>query len=422
MPGHARGPDPRVRRARGARAGRGPSAARARRRPGADQGVARRGSTSPTPTRARTPTSPRYELPLVPGAEVAGEVDGQRVVARARHRRLRRVRGRAARQSSSRCPTACPTPRRSAIVVQGLSAWHLLKTSSHMAEGESVVVHAAAGGVGSLAVQLAKRYGAGRVIATASTEEKRALALELGADAAVDPNTEDLEGARCARPTAAPRSTSCSRWPAAASSTQSLRRARAVRPARHLRPGLARAERGLQRRADGPQPGRRRLLARALLQPPAGDDRRAAAGAVRAGGLRRPARGRGRGRTGCPRRGARTRTCRPADERQARARSVAERGQRRRVGARRPPGAHGRLERGSALGRLRAPAGGSLPPPAVIPARPTARAPGSARTPPPARGRPPSGTGRRARAPRRSGAPPPGRSRQVAGAPERPRH
>ena len=58
-----------------------------------------------------------------------------------------------------------------------------------------MVVHAAAGGVGTIAVQLAKRYGAGRVIATASTEEKRALALELGADAAVDPNAEDLNAA-----------------------------------------------------------------------------------------------------------------------------------------------------------------------------------------------------------------------------------
>jgi NADPH2:quinone reductase len=82
-----------------------------------------------------------------------------------------------------------------AIVIQGLSAWHLLKTSAKLEPGESVVVHAAAGGVGSLAVQLAKRYGAGRVIATASTEEKRALALELGADVAIDPNEEDLKGA-----------------------------------------------------------------------------------------------------------------------------------------------------------------------------------------------------------------------------------
>jgi NADPH2:quinone reductase len=57
---------------------------------------------------------------------------------------------------------------------------------------ESVVVHAAAGGVGSLAVQLGRPLGAGRVIATASSEQKRALALELGADAAVDAAPEGL--------------------------------------------------------------------------------------------------------------------------------------------------------------------------------------------------------------------------------------
>ena len=52
-----------------------------------------------------------------------------------------------------------------------------------------------AGGVGSLAVQLGKQFGAGRVIATASSEEKRAKTLELGADAAVDPEAEDLTAA-----------------------------------------------------------------------------------------------------------------------------------------------------------------------------------------------------------------------------------
>jgi NADPH:quinone reductase-like Zn-dependent oxidoreductase len=64
-----------------------------------------------------------------------------------------------------------------------------------MREGESVVVHAAAGGVGSLAVQLGKAFGAGRVIATASSEEKRELALDLGADVAVDVTREDLADA-----------------------------------------------------------------------------------------------------------------------------------------------------------------------------------------------------------------------------------
>jgi NADPH2:quinone reductase len=73
-----------------------------------------------------------------------------------------------------------------AILLQGLTAWHLYRTSAQLRAGESVVVHAAAGGVGSLAVQLAKPMGAGRLIATASTEDKRTLALELGADRALD--------------------------------------------------------------------------------------------------------------------------------------------------------------------------------------------------------------------------------------------
>jgi NADPH2:quinone reductase len=79
-----------------------------------------------------------------------------------------------------------------ALLVQGVTAWHLLRTSARLAPGESVVVHAAAGGVGSIAVQLAKRWGAGRVIATASTPEKRDLALALGADVAIDPSPEGL--------------------------------------------------------------------------------------------------------------------------------------------------------------------------------------------------------------------------------------
>jgi NADPH2:quinone reductase len=78
------------------------------------------------------------------------------------------------------------------MFVQGLTAWHLYRTSARIREGESVVVHAGAGGVGSLAVQLGRPMGAGRIIATASSEDKRALAVELGADAAVDGRPEDL--------------------------------------------------------------------------------------------------------------------------------------------------------------------------------------------------------------------------------------
>ena len=79
--------------------------------------------------------------------------------------------------------------------MQGATAWHLLRTSTHLQPGETVVVHAGAGGVGTIAIQLAKRWGAGRVIATASSEDKRALTLELGADVAVDSRAEDLTAA-----------------------------------------------------------------------------------------------------------------------------------------------------------------------------------------------------------------------------------
>jgi NADPH2:quinone reductase len=83
--------------------------------------------------------------------------------------------------------------------VQGTTAWHLLQTCARIAPGESVVVVSAAGGVGSLAVQLAREMGASRVIATASSEDKRELALELGADAAVEAgdgvSAEDLKDA-----------------------------------------------------------------------------------------------------------------------------------------------------------------------------------------------------------------------------------
>jgi NADPH2:quinone reductase len=65
-------------------------------------------------------------------------------------------------------------------------------TCAHLAPGETVVVHAAAGGVGSLAVQLARHFRAGRVIATASSPEKRDTATALGADATTDADPEGL--------------------------------------------------------------------------------------------------------------------------------------------------------------------------------------------------------------------------------------
>ncbi|MFE9250703.1 zinc-binding dehydrogenase [Streptomyces sp. NPDC007088] len=65
------------------------------------------------------------------------------------------------------------------------SAWHLIFNVLQLRAGQKVVVSAAAGGVGSIAVQLASQTRA-EVIALASTEKKRALTLELGAKAAAD--------------------------------------------------------------------------------------------------------------------------------------------------------------------------------------------------------------------------------------------
>src|SRR5215210_7712344 len=78
-----------------------------------------------------------------------------------------------------------------AIPLQGLTAYHVLETSGQLKEGESVVVHAAAGGVGYLAVQMAKLMGASPVIATASTQEKLDLAKDLGADVLVNYTEEN---------------------------------------------------------------------------------------------------------------------------------------------------------------------------------------------------------------------------------------
>lgn len=75
------------------------------------------------------------------------------------------------------------------IVVSGLAATMLLSKVARLAPGETVFVPAAAGGVGSYTVQIAELMGAGTIIAGASTQAKRDIALKLGADHAVDYTT-----------------------------------------------------------------------------------------------------------------------------------------------------------------------------------------------------------------------------------------
>jgi NADPH2:quinone reductase len=134
-------------------------------------------------------------LPLVPGSEVVGiRRDGTRVAAFAMEGGYAE-KARVFPTMSFPVPDAVSDGQALALMVQGLTAWHLLRTTTHLTKGESVVVHAAAGGVGTIAVQLAKAWGAGNVIAVASSDDKRELAKELGADVTVDAGAPDLKAA-----------------------------------------------------------------------------------------------------------------------------------------------------------------------------------------------------------------------------------
>ena len=133
----------------------------------------------------------QQKLPLIPGIEVVGTTAaGVRVLAPIDG-------GGYSQKAVAYSAALIPIPdtvtdqQALAMLVQGTTAWHILKTIGHLKVGETVVVHAAAGGVGSIAIQLAKMWGA-KVIAVASSEAKRSLALSLGADAVVDATEENL--------------------------------------------------------------------------------------------------------------------------------------------------------------------------------------------------------------------------------------
>jgi NADPH2:quinone reductase len=133
-------------------------------------------------------------LPLVPGGEVSGRTqDGRRVAA---------LLGNGGYAQKVAVPEAWLVPlpdevsdeQAAGLLLQGLTAHAMLHYCAHVEKGETVVVEAAGGGTGSLAVQLAKRAGA-KVIGLASSEEKRELAERLGADATADSRAENLKEA-----------------------------------------------------------------------------------------------------------------------------------------------------------------------------------------------------------------------------------
>lgn len=136
----------------------------------------------------------QQSLPLIPGMEVVGKLpDGSRVLALANT-------GGYCQKTLVNPRTAIPLPdaindgQALAMMVQGTTAYLILKKMANIQPGESVVVHAGAGGVGTVAIQLAKLWG-GFVIAVTSSDEKKKLCEELGADVVVDANEKDLTAA-----------------------------------------------------------------------------------------------------------------------------------------------------------------------------------------------------------------------------------
>ena len=137
----------------------------------------------------RYPQAP--PLPTVLGNEVAGEVDGRRVIA------LPQGGGYGERVAVDAnalvpIPDSASFEEGAAFLLTFLTAWIPLTRQLRLEPGSTVLVQAGSGGVGSAAIQVAKHLGA-RVVATASTDEKRQVALELGADEAVGYDDFDAE-------------------------------------------------------------------------------------------------------------------------------------------------------------------------------------------------------------------------------------
>jgi NADPH:quinone reductase len=133
-------------------------------------------------------------LPMIPGGEISGRTpEGRRVAA---------ILAGGGYASKVAVPESWLVPvsdqvsddQAASLLLQGLTAHALVRRCARLQAGETVVVQAAAGGTGTLAVQLAKRAGA-RVIALASSAEKRELAARLGADATVDSRAGELRDA-----------------------------------------------------------------------------------------------------------------------------------------------------------------------------------------------------------------------------------
>jgi len=148
--------------------------------------------------RDRTPSVPGHELSGVVaelGYGTTGLTVGQRVFGLADWARD----GSLAEYTAVEARNLAPLPAdidhtvAAALPISGLTAWQGLFDHAHLKTGQTVLVHGAAGGVGSIAVQLAHELGA-RVIGTGRARDREA-ALGLGADAFVDLQADRLEDA-----------------------------------------------------------------------------------------------------------------------------------------------------------------------------------------------------------------------------------
>ncbi|WP_293012571.1 NADP-dependent oxidoreductase [Mycolicibacterium sp.] len=148
--------------------------------------------------RDRTPSVPGHELSGVVvelGYGTTGLTVGQRVFGMADWTRN----GSLAEYTAVEARNLAPLPadidhvNAAALPISGLTAWQGLFTHGHLTTGQTVLIHGAAGGVGSIAVQLAREAGA-HVIGTGRTAD-RDRTLALGADAFVDLDTEKLADA-----------------------------------------------------------------------------------------------------------------------------------------------------------------------------------------------------------------------------------
>lgn len=141
-------------------------------------------------------------LPLILGGEAAGVVDvlgpgvedlrpGDRV-AYASHQGAYAEYAVVPAWKLVRIPDSLDIQQAAAVMLQGMTAHYLTHSTYPLKPGETALVHAAAGGVGHLLVQMAKQRGA-RVIGTVSTEEKARLAREAGADEVILYTEVDFE-------------------------------------------------------------------------------------------------------------------------------------------------------------------------------------------------------------------------------------